>query len=193
MCIVPAVILFQIMWCNIMSQTSVAHWAIYILPVIRLLDFILGCGVYYFSKEIKQRIGNYAEVKISILAVISAVANIVLLFSSANSQSEIYSVYVWVLPCMALLLSLALAETYTVSIIKFVFENRFAIFVGNISFELFLVHLLVIQYGQQITSRIGYQENILLGVVLLLISVMISWLVQLVFNYLGKLDNRKNN
>lgn len=189
--IVAVVMALQIVWCCVMQKSAVAHWAIYICPVIRFLDFLLGCGVYYIAKFLQQKMGSHASLKINVLLASAVIANMLLLILSAQQQSEFFSVCVWTLPCMMLLLALVMAEVHPSQGLCLVFENRVFVFMGDISYEFFLIHQLVIRYGQVIFRRIGLQENIWFGVVLLVVSVLLSWATQRATNLVLNTKRKK--
>ena len=46
-----AVFAFMVIWCGLLQKTLYAHWLIYILPLIRCLDFFLGGGNAYLRKK----------------------------------------------------------------------------------------------------------------------------------------------
>lgn len=57
-------------------------------------------------------------------------------------DNEYFSVALWYIPSALMIYLLATKERR----LTILFENRFLVFIGNISFELFLVHQLVIRY-----------------------------------------------
>lgn len=87
------------------------------------------------------------------------VLSICLLTSSMNSNNEIYLAVCWTLPAGLLLFLAAPVEMNEENsrhlIIKKILENKTMIFIGNISFELFLTHQLCIRYMSILFRRIG--------------------------------------
>lgn len=173
-------LVFQVVWCELVSATSIAHWAVYIFPVVRFLDFILGSCVYYVSRELRKISIQHKLTMVVCLLFTAVASSVVLLSLSLNSQSEFYSVCAWTLPCTMLLLSVALAEEWLLTVFRCVFENFFIVFVGNISFEFFLLHQLIIRYGSVLANKIGFESDILFGCVLLLTSIFVSCVVRYV-------------
>lgn len=149
-------------------EKYVAHWLVYIFPMVRILDFVVGGGMYVLIKHTYQQEKNVSAIKrLLILFLVSSSALILL---GTRYEHEMFSTAVWSIPSAALIYLLAEKE----QILTTVFEMRWLIFLGNISFELFLLHQLVIRYfstawhkfiGHDIPSW-GYIIPLLLSIVL---------------------------
>lgn len=107
--------------------------------------------------------------------------DIVFTYISMNSVSEFFSSSVWCVPTFILIYLLVVSEGRS-SLINFIFGNKMAVLIGNISFELFLIHQLVIKYLDKIYSRLGISGTFLNYVVALILSIIIAYVYKMLFN-----------
>lgn len=115
------------------------HWFIYVFPLVRYMDFVLGGGAYVLSKDMPEdKVSN----KVTVLFVFSILAIIVAAILSVGSRNEVFSVAAWSIPCVIVISYLA---KYNDVYSRF-FKNKVLVFLGNISFELFLLHFVTNAY-----------------------------------------------
>jgi peptidoglycan/LPS O-acetylase OafA/YrhL len=157
-------------WYLFSRHLGSAHWLIYIFPLSRSLDFI-GGGVCYLLKS------NLDDKKSSKLTDGMLIVSLILLIwiakCSTSSQSELFSVFIWFMPSVLLLLSVALSDK-TSKLTQILFQNKFMEFIGGISFEIFLLHQLVIRYLEKITTVLAISKGIWLYVLAGMITVVFA-------------------
>lgn len=136
----------EFVWCLCFENCSIAHWLIYIFPVIRSIDYLLGGGIWKLvqCQKIERISTNYSIIGIFLLILI-------IMSISMTQNSEWFSVWVWVIPSLLLMYTIVFGVRS--EIIKYIFENPIAVGIGNISFEIFLIHQLVIKYMDFINSH----------------------------------------
>lgn len=74
-------------------------------------------------------------------------------YVGAGVKSEIFSVAAWALPSILLLLCILFLGEQKKGI-SLLWENPFLVWVGNISFEFFLIHQLTIRYVEYVTKKL---------------------------------------
>lgn len=138
------------------SGRTEAHWIVYICPIVRMFDFFAGGGLYCIEKRI-----NRVKCRASLINIVTLVIlgiNVLAAVISLKGGHELFSAAAWTAPAMGLLLCMVL-ECPGNRVKKILFENRGIVFLGNISFELFLIHQLCIRYVLKISSMLGMEEN----------------------------------
>ena len=148
------------------------HWFIYVFPLVRYMDFVLGGGAYVLSKDLSE---NKVSNKSTILFIFSILAIIIAAVFSVGSKSEVFSVAAWSIPCVIVISYLA---KYNDIFSRF-FKNKVLVFLGNISFDLFLLHFVINAYlifvcrNFLTINSIGVYGSLLM----LVLSVIISTIV----------------
>lgn len=166
------IVIFQTLLVVLMHKYSIAHWIIYICPLTRTLDFILGGIVFALVHSFKEK--NISGTIINIGLFINCLVYLALLGISLKSISEYFSVVVWSLPTFSIMVLLTLKKEYNVMIRKLLFENKFIIFMGNISFEVFLIHALCISYAKLLCEKFNYGIHIYTYIFAIVFSIIIS-------------------
>lgn len=140
LCIISAIVFLQIIICLIVKNWSICHWVIYIFPLVRIFDYILGGGIQKLVKLNPLRnSGSYVcilIISIFVLCIASAI--------SFSQNSEWFSVCVWVIPAMSIVYILGFNRQD--KFIDCIFSNYFITVIGDYSFDIFLIHQLVIRY-----------------------------------------------
>lgn len=149
------------------NNISARHWIIYICPLTRLMDYILGGLITCIDiKMVNDSIKK-------IYAIFGVVLIIFTLGVSTISNSEFFSTVAWSIPSINILvISLYCRDTNT--LLTKVFNSRFLIYIGNISFELFLIHHLIIRYVQYFWIKLGLHINVLMYIIAIGISFGLS-------------------
>lgn len=178
-CII-AIVFVQYLLFYLCADSQIAHWLLYICPAVRILDFVLGGYTYVALQKNKNINAQFIAIVI--------ILDTVLLYNSAFSNSMYYCTAAWTLPNILLFLSL---ESDSISSLKEnIFKNKFLVFIGNISFEIFLIHLLVFNYVAFVFRKIGYQGSIWIYILGCLITIVLSVLYQKnenkILNLIGK-------
>ena len=138
-----ALFLIEIGYLFILSRTSsffavepteMMHYVAYYCPLIRFLDFLIGCNLYhYFSKGIK--VPNW------VVAIIIICAIFVTVNAHRFNRWWMYGL-VYLIPSSVLVLTFASEDN---SIVKLL-TNKVTLYLGGISPFFFLVHVVVFTY-----------------------------------------------
>lgn len=175
------IVLVEGLWALCVGECGVskgtAHWLVYVCPFVRALDFVLGGGIYILSKGIWMRFGRKSQCILKGMSVL-AYFNLIVFYSICQKDSwengELFSVFAWTIPSVFLVLALACQENRNEA--GFIFENRFFLFIGDISFELFLIHQLASRYAHVLFHKFPtlINESFLL-VLALVLSILGAW------------------
>lgn len=133
---------------------SYAHWIIYVFPPTRIIDYLLGTICAFIVIDFNSIHKRYKEKFVSIILAFITLVILILAVLSFSTKDEIYSVACWVLPVMILIPCIVLAGSWS-KVVNTILGNRAIVFLGNISFECFLLHQLVIRYGDRIWNKMG--------------------------------------
>ena len=167
--VLSAILLFEFAWAFIFQNKPFAHWIIYILPAVRYIDYLAGGALLKVVSSYKSK------PNVPFIAVISfgiaALLMIIFTFLSLNSNSEYFSVAAWFIPSILIIAATALGDEAS-KIISVVFSNRIIQHIGNISFEIFLIHQLVIRYLTIIFDKAFDYHGVFIYVIALVISII---------------------
>lgn len=157
------------------------HWLIYIFPVSRSLDYFVGGGIAVLARN---NINNVWVKYINCSMLGAIFLGFLGIFLSMGSDSEIYSATVWVFPTAVLLFSVYRNDEIKAK--SSLFTSRFFVFLGDISFELFLIHQLIIRYFSIIVHRLGFKMNEYIYIIAIFISIFVSVILNKMNNYKKK-------
>lgn len=156
------------------------NYLIYISPVFRLVDFIIGIYLYLFWLEVKSKIQQYADnMKIKIIFSIAESLSILIFIAfllKADSVSNIYSwdMYYW-LP-MALVI---FVFSFSRGFVSDFLSRKIFVYLGEISFAFYMYHYLVLYSITSLRKLIGisiiWQFEFLVIVLLTLTASVISF------------------
>lgn len=152
-----------------------AHWLVYVCPFVRFLDFLLGGVMASLALKIENYVTTDKLYKyiIKFTQIILLNISMILLFLSFNTNNEVFSALVWAVPTMLLILSLYLGDRKKCTI--YFFRNKYVLFVGNISFYIFLSHQLIIRYCNQFLKTIGITNtNVFLYLIIIAIIIIVG-------------------
>ena len=136
--------LIQFLWLGLalMMPAKFQHWLVYVSPFVRSIDFFIG-GLIFLSirnSGIDERI-NYLFVPVVIYEIFFVVISRTM---NTNFPREFFSVSAWTIPNIILLACILLNEGRD-NFINKIFTNKFIVYIGNISFEFFILHTLVLR------------------------------------------------
>lgn len=163
-----SVLVLQILLAVILSDSRFAHWFLYIFPPVRALDYYAGggisCLIYGTAKDKKSGIA---------LSVLSLFGSVALLLLSMHSNHNIFLSAVWTVPVSGLLYGILKLEHE-----GHFFKNKILVWIGNISFEIFLVHQLIIRYCSKIIEKmLGRNANWPEYVGMIFLSILAAWIL----------------
>lgn len=139
---------------SITHNAGFIHWFIYIFPLSRLEDFVIGCNLGYIfmnakkDKEISEKFYTLLELGIIIIIVIQWIAYVMLVSVPSKTDPSIYTENWWGLTGMWTLSSCTLVYVYALGKGKFskILVNKFLLSIGNLSASAFLIHQMVYRY-----------------------------------------------
>ena len=121
----------------------------YINPIVRSLDFILGIITCQIYKKVKD-----SNISFSKGTIIELVAIIVLTlffyFHNDVARAFRYGIYYWI-PMVAIVLIFALQKGFFSKIL----QHKTLVYLGEISFAFYMIHMIVIKYGNQYLPAIN--------------------------------------
>lgn len=132
------------------------HWLLYVCPLIRLIDYIIGGGV----KNCLHKC-NVSKCLGELMVFIAIIVLSILAYYSFEHSSAFLLSFAWALPVMLLISGLDVCGNRS-TIVNNIFSNKFIVFIGEISFEFFLIHQLIIRYLSFINKYIQFENYIYL-------------------------------
>lgn len=146
--ILTVLIIVEFMLAFLFKGSTYNHWLLYICPLIRLIDYIIGGVVRLCLHKHNLPIKSGAILIIIALLTLGSLSG----YSFYNSSAFLLS-FVWTIPVMILIGGLDICGNSS-NVVNVIFSNRFIIFIGEISFEFFLVHQLIIRYLNYVNKYI---------------------------------------
>ncbi|SHF05357.1 Peptidoglycan/LPS O-acetylase OafA/YrhL, contains acyltransferase and SGNH-hydrolase domains [Psychroflexus salarius] len=144
------------------------HQLFYINPFVRIFDFAIGVSIYNLYVHIKKSkiMVNYNYVEIS--AVLLFV--IFFYYHSEIPKVSRYSFYYW-LPMSYIIL----VFSFQSGIISKLLSHKWLIYLGEISFGIYMYHQLVIRYFNPLNNKLlGIENELYIATLILIISLVIS-------------------
>lgn len=165
------------------KDKEIASWIIYFFPITRSIDFFLG-GI---TALIVKKYEKFSLVNIyNILLILSVcICVLFLILALITPKNYFYYVSAWTFPSMIIVGTAAVNCSH---LTKIVFENKIIVFVGNISFEIFLIHQLVIRYMSIFSKRIGFKGT---EWYISVLDFIISFVAAIIWRKLCDLKNHK--
>lgn len=184
--IAVVIIIGKFLWAGFVQGNPIEHWLIYICPIARSLDFLMGAITYRIIE--RARINKLR--RIDLFSIVSVVMSAVILYVSLSIDSVYFLTAIWSIPAILLVGVSALGdnESKTVTVL---FQNSIIVFIGKISFELFLIHQLVIRYMQVLCGKSGINVGILHYMIAILTAVLVAYAWQKFSSVL--MDKYKSN
>lgn len=148
---------------------------IYISPLMRLFDFIIGilCHKVYIHISCKYA-SSVNEYTTNILQIIVVLFLIGAIIFSGYIPVKIRQVSYWWLPVSFILIVFALFDSRD-TIVNRILKSRILIWFGEISFSFYILHQLIIEFSAPYVSR--HITVAPLGLCFIfLITILISWL-----------------
>lgn len=174
---------------NVFLSEGQKHYWLYISPLIRFSDFLLGMMLFHVYVKLKERFKAKAwssqYIEIASLAIFAA-------FFALHQFVDIglrYSVYYWI-PMILIILSFALSseEKQPAGLNRFL-SSKWMVWLGEISFCFYLIHLLIIQIAEYSVMQYALNiDSLLLSLMIILSSIVLS---AAAFKYIEKPLNRK--
>lgn len=157
----------QFLLANALQSSQYAHAILYISPLYRIIDFTEGCLLCYYFMNLNKTINKHI---CSILELSSVICFI--LFVMLWSYIPVWLAYcaMYVPATAFLLFSLA----YDGGIISRILQSKPLTYLGDISFELFLIHLVVFRYLDSIRPYLSPVSDTVYVVVPVCLALLAS-------------------
>ncbi|MGV0919497.1 acyltransferase family protein [Empedobacter falsenii] len=139
----------------------------YINPIVRSFDFILGIITCQIYKKIKDTPINFSKGTLIEIAAITVLA-IFFYFHSDVARAFRYGIYYWI-PMVGIVLIFALQK----GLFSRILQLKSLVYLGEISFAFYMIHMIVIKYGNQYLSKINdFQKIGIYFVIALILSAL---------------------
>lgn len=175
---IPLVVFFLLLYGSVFYfiNKDMIHPVLYINPFFRLYDFIIGIVLYSLYKAISDTMGSKIMqasfvLKSLVEFIVVGILFVQILFYD-NVPNRIGFVCYWWLPLALLILILSLFDTYEGGIITRLIKNRFFVLGGNLSFCLYMIHILVINEVNNIECEWIYRTLISIIVTVFLATLL---------------------
>ena len=152
---------------------------VFYFPIFRFWEFLAGCILFFISVKFNGNRNN----------LISSFCFIIILVILFFDLPETYISYVSI-NLLVVIFSSLLIFFYTENIFnKIIFENKIAIFIGNISYSLYLWHLPVIYFTELYYGN--YIKNLISLPISIFLSVITYHFIEKKFRYFNLKNNTK--
>lgn len=174
-----------IIWVILWKNSDLLHWAAYINPLFRIFDYLLGmiAGYIYSAGKCKndEKSKNQPGITLSISLVSISLAIVVTVFSCfIDSNNPWFLTIIWSPLSIVAVCTFNNTRIIPIGFRKILYENRVLVSIGNISFELFLIHQLVIRYWTRLVNAESYR--VVSFIICLSISIIVATIWQRVFS-----------
>ena len=155
-----------------MRDSELAHWLFYILPIFRILDFIIGIIISLWFIRVKQKGLIIASVRLMTYMEFTAILLLILVFYFHENVHQTLRFWGYYQPIMILIIGVfAFQKGY----ISKLLSNERLIYLGEISFSFYMIHQLVIRYATNVS--IINSNPIVFILFTLLVSLIASHLI----------------
>lgn len=155
-----------------------AHALLYIFPAFRLLDFILGMLLYAIYVHLKEQGIGERLCRCSFgMKSVAELSSVLLLGGCIYAypfipEKFIYAAYYW-LPMGILILLFSLINI-SGGVISRLLNQKWIVYLGNISFSVYMIHQLGINVLNALLNKLGYELDWQLRLPLFLIIILIG-------------------
>ena len=126
---------------KVASDRALEKWVFYINPITRSLDFILGiilCDIYQKIKTLKISYSKGSLIELIVLALFF----VFFWYHEDIPRGFRYGMYYW-LPVCLIVLAFAMQK----GVISKLLQNKILVYLGEISFGFYMIHMIIIKYG----------------------------------------------
>lgn len=168
------IVTIYILGIHCISEENIAAY-IYVFPVMRLLDFIIGMILWKIYKNIAETAQQLTLLSINTTQITTVILLAIAFFYASSIPVRILHASYWWLPISIIILIFALFDTKNTVVGKFLKLPLIKWF-GKISFSFYLLHQIVIEYGikyavqQKITD---YSFSIFISI--FIVSIALAW------------------
>ena len=157
------------------------HKFLYINPLFRVVDFCLGIWLYilctYERKEgFTSRIRNLTFMKKTIIEIIIFVISFILIILSLKMEKRFVYACFWWLPSLTIIYIFFMYDRNG-GLISKMLNNKILVFMGSLSFVFYMLHIQILIINDYLMDNVISMNYYLNGVVVLLITIGLSYLV----------------
>lgn len=150
------------------SDIALEKGIFYINPLVRSFDFILGIITFQIYDKIKGYKIDYLKGSLFEIGSI-LLLGIFFYFHLDILRAFRYGIYYWI-PMVAIVLIFALQKGF----ISKILQHKVFVYLGEISFSFYMIHMIIIKYGNQYLPKINdFTKIALYFVVALFLSAII--------------------
>lgn len=161
------------------------HAFIYVNPLFRLFDFSLGIWLYHLCSNgamegLTKRLDGLSTIKKSLLEVALILLSIILVMLSFGVERRYAYTCFWWLPSL-LIIYLFFIFDKNGGLISRILNNKYLVLLGSLSFVFYMLHLQVLTVNNYLMENVISMNYYLNGVLVLLITTGLSYLVTYYF------------
>jgi peptidoglycan/LPS O-acetylase OafA/YrhL len=154
-----------------LPESDMVKYFLYLSPVVHLFEFAIGMFLQkilsFYKERISLRVNTFTEISVLVLGFI------LILFHKNIPENFRYNLYY--LPFIILIIGVFSFEN---GMISNVLKNKWSVYLGNISYQFYLFHFLVLTYWRSYFSQQFSSTQIVL------ISLVSTFLVSIVIHEL---------
>lgn len=167
------ILFFRILWIYHWHTSDISQWWNYINPLFRITDYFLGMILGTYIPKIRRAIESRKTIFISLRCMIwFAFISYAILLLKVNMPW--YNIYLRTPLSLGLIILFVNSDKSNKAELIGIYENKFLIYIGNISFELFLIHIHVRNFVMYIFEKKAINNNIILLISIFIITVILS-------------------
>ena len=182
------VIFLLYIWLIISIPDSLINPILYANPLTRLLDFSIGIVVYkiYISEKC-MKFGNnmmtYSPLKVSIIEItlILSIVAIAIAYPMIPQRVRTVSLFWMIIPVFLLFFAISDKSNGVLSLLL---QNKSMVWLGNISFDIYIIHMPVLRIFNSILSKTGLLENRTIPhfIIFSIILIVLSYYTHIIMN-----------
>lgn len=149
--IIIPICLFQIMMCLLLKSPLLVHAVLYINPIYRSLDFVIGCiAGYFYLTSLGRLLSERSKAIFTVLELAGIVAYFIVHINYLNIRES----FAYGLVYLPISTYNILIFSYERGLISKLLLVKQWVWLGNISFEFYLIHKPIIKYLYVLSHRI---------------------------------------
>ena len=189
---------------NFIDNDYFVHWFVYIFPLSRLADFVIGCNLGFIfcitnannSTHKKQTYYTLWEICILLLILLQLALYFFEIYVPAQGNPIIIYNYWWSLTIYWTVTSCSLIYLFALNkgkLSNLLSNNRVLLFIGDISANAFLIHQIIYRYLDTFEYRFcGKKYNFFNVIMCFVITMICSFVAEYVLKHFRMLNiNRK--
>lgn len=145
------------------GNCSFSHWVLYVFPISRFLDFLIGGGYYWIAKKYYNCINENLRVYSAVVGFFFILLCIFAFFT--NSDYYYSAIWSMISPC-------AVSLFYVGDQVITRYLPRFVICFGDMSFEFFMMHQLCIKYVTWMLKKCKITNGIVISACCFMITLL---------------------